>query len=221
MWILKDQCLVAVSLKDADLKAWRDLWAQNPGKADKWGELCCLWGKEPGVRITQAGVDPDLTLGGRAGRKAAQPVLILNQHVGQAQPCFPRTLVTPWAGTDWSLCVLLALPHHANFFFFFLSHSPSLVSSMSSLWARLHQQGKNKDVARLQLPPCCDPICLSSVSGRGLWSQQILLSRKNSQSASHCVSKNQEISLTIFPHLLLFDQIRPGNSSQDDWKWHV
>lgn len=130
--------------------------------------------------------------------------------MGRALPWSSHGHVAYSLSINW--LVPLSPPGPSSRCDFLFSRSPSLFSCASALWARLHQHSNNKDVARFLVPPCCDPICLSSVSGHGLWSQPFLLSGKDSQSASYLVSENQEISLTVSPQLLLSDQTRPGNS---------
>lgn len=183
----------------------------DPWKGRGEGTFIACWGKGRVWDSLGQGVATDLALRWQSWEEGSLTCLPSASTWGEPCPGLPTdTLVTLLALTGWFLCLLLALPHDVTFFFF--SHSPSLFSSMSALWARFHQHGNNKDVARFLVPPCCDPIWLSSVFGHGLWSQPFLLSGKDSQSASYFVSENQEISLTVSPQLLLLDQIRPGNS---------
>ena len=113
MCILRDHCMVgSFSLKDPDLRVWGDLWAQTPGKAEVRGPLLPA-GERASVRITWWGMATDLTLGGR--QPSPSSISMWGKHC-----CDPPTdtLDTPWALTDWFLCVLLGLPHDVAFFSF-------------------------------------------------------------------------------------------------------
>lgn len=166
VWILRGHCMVGSLPLEGPIWGLEGISVTRPLERQRWGDLYCLLGKVPGMRLPLAGVGHGLRsrvaeLGGR------QPTLpSVSQHVGRPCPGLPMvTLVTPLGLTGLFLCLLLALPHDVTFFFFSLS--PRLFSSVSALWARLHQHGNNKDAARFLVPPYCDPICLSSVSGAG------------------------------------------------------
>lgn len=218
VWILRGHCMVGSLPLEGPICGLEGISVTRPLEGRGEGTFIACWGKGRLWDSLGQGLATDLALRWQSWEEGSLTCPPSASTWGEPCPGLPTdTLVTPLALTGWFLCLLLALPHDVTFFFF--SHSPSLFSSMSALWARFHQHGNNKDVARFLVPPCCDPIWLSSVSGHGLWSQPFLLSGKDSQSASYFVSENQEISLTISPSFYCWT--KSDQAIQDDWKWHV